>query len=382
MALSTENLEQLLHEDESVSLDFKREQYPFRKASADQKSELLKDVLAFANAWRHSDAYILIGVEEVRGARSKVVGVSEHLDDASLQQFVNSKTNRPVQFSYHEHILDGKNVGILIIPLQHRPVYLTKDYGKLKKNVVYIRRGSSTDIASLDEISRMGSSEPPGPAFTPTLDLQFYDKRKDQMLGNRLELHTVNIELPQQYEIPEYGTYTGGLLPISVPTANKNYYKDYARYLQVSSHVGRVELAVENRSSVTALDVRVEATVVDQGLNCTVLDATEIPSKPSAGWEPYLAKLAINPDIHVERLSDKWLITSFLGKIQPKAKVHTRTGLFLGAYTKQEITIKADVFADNLPAPLKFTLTAHIIPARKNVTLEDLISLADNEADL
>jgi len=382
MALSSLFLEQLLHEDESPSLDFKQEQYPFKKATKDQKGELLKDILAFVNAWRHSDAYILVGVEEVRGARSTVIGVSEHLDDASLQQFVNDKTNRPAQFSNHEHTLDGKEVGILLIPLQDRPVYLTASYGKLAKQTVYIRRGSSTDIATPDEISRMGSLAQPTPALTPTLDLQFYDRRKDQMLGNRVELHTVNIELPKQYEIPEYSPhYKVGLLTIPHFDAYKDYYRDYARYLQVANHVAEVDLAIENKGSVTALDVRIEATVVFQGHDCTILDATEIPSKPDSSWRMNLTTLALNSDIHVERLSDKWLITSSLGKIQPKAKAHTFTELFLGAPTEEEIKIRTRVFADNLTAPLTFTLIAHITPERKSIALEELLSLADHNVD-
>jgi predicted HTH transcriptional regulator len=82
----------LLNENESTSLDFKRDQYPFVGATDDEKSELLKDILAFTNAWRHADAYILIGVDEKQD--NSVVGVSAHFDDASLQQFVNSKTQR------------------------------------------------------------------------------------------------------------------------------------------------------------------------------------------------------------------------------------------------------------------------------------------------
>ena len=88
------HLEELLNESESSSLDFKRDQYPFENATDDQKSELLKDILAFANAWRRSDAYILIGVEDIKPGRSRPVGLSKHLDDADLQQFVNAKTNR------------------------------------------------------------------------------------------------------------------------------------------------------------------------------------------------------------------------------------------------------------------------------------------------
>ena len=51
--------EALLFEEESETLDFKRDQYRFDNATDEEKSELLKDILAFANAWRRADAYIL-----------------------------------------------------------------------------------------------------------------------------------------------------------------------------------------------------------------------------------------------------------------------------------------------------------------------------------
>src|SRR5215213_7912667 len=128
-----ENLmEELLNEDEGPALDFKRDQYPFDGATDEQKSELLKDILAFANAWRRTDAYILIGVEDVKGGRSKVVGAASHPDDATLQQFVNSKTQRPLTFSYEVFAFEGVQVGVIQVPLQERPVFLRQDFGKLK----------------------------------------------------------------------------------------------------------------------------------------------------------------------------------------------------------------------------------------------------------
>lgn len=93
-------LEQLLYEEESSYLDFKRDQYPFVGATNEEKSELLKDILAFANTFRRETAYILIGVEEIRDGKSNLVGITDHLDDANLQQFVNKKTQRPIDFSY------------------------------------------------------------------------------------------------------------------------------------------------------------------------------------------------------------------------------------------------------------------------------------------
>src|SRR5712691_2838959 len=107
--------EQLLYEEESNTLDFKKEQYPFAKATEEEKAELLKDILGFANAWRRSEAYILIGVEDVRGGRGNVVGIptNDHLNDHSLQQFVNNLTNRPVRFHYEAFGFEGKQIGII-----------------------------------------------------------------------------------------------------------------------------------------------------------------------------------------------------------------------------------------------------------------------------
>ena len=101
------------------------------------------------------------GVEEVKGGRSKVVGVAEHLDDANLHQFVNSKTNRPVDFSYFPYRFEEKEIGVISVPIQNRPVYALKRFGKVEDNVVYIRDGSSTRPASPDEIAVMGRGTPP-----------------------------------------------------------------------------------------------------------------------------------------------------------------------------------------------------------------------------
>ena len=86
-----------------------------------------------------------------------MVGIGSSFDDASLQQFINSKSNRPIVFSYEVFPFDGSQVGIIHLLLQDRPIYLKKDFGRLRKDVVYIRRGSSTATASPDEIAKMGT---------------------------------------------------------------------------------------------------------------------------------------------------------------------------------------------------------------------------------
>jgi hypothetical protein len=112
--IDNELFERLLYEDESTTLDFKKEQYLFVNATENEKSELLKDILGFANAWRRVEAYILISVEEVRGGRSNVIGIpaTDHLYDHTLQQFVNNLTNQPARFHYETLGFEGKQVGI------------------------------------------------------------------------------------------------------------------------------------------------------------------------------------------------------------------------------------------------------------------------------
>ena len=161
IGLDADTVKILLDMEEDPSLDFKREQYPFKKASASDKSELLKDVLAFTNAQRYRTAYILIGVEEVKIGQNVIVGTDDHWDDAELHQFINSKTNRAAIFDYFPHQIRDQQIGVLRIPLQVRPVYLTKGFGKLDPNVVYIRDGSTTRPASPDGIVLMGRGTPP-----------------------------------------------------------------------------------------------------------------------------------------------------------------------------------------------------------------------------
>jgi len=164
----------LLYRGESEMLDFKVDQYAFAGAQDHEQSELLKDILAFANAWRDSDAYILIGVQENPGGKAIVQGISTHLEDHALQQFVNSKTQRPVSFRYEALQIEGKQCGVIHIPVQERPLFLRKDFSKLKAEIVYIRRGSSTDQADPDEVRKMGSviAQIPAPVFDAHSDIR------------------------------------------------------------------------------------------------------------------------------------------------------------------------------------------------------------------
>ena len=180
MKITIEFLESLLYEEESSTLDFKRDQYRFINSSDFEKAELLKDTLAFCNTWRRTGAFILIGVAEVKGGESTVVGITELLDDAQIQQFVNGKTQRPINFSYKNLSFRDRQIALIHIPVQQRPIYLRQDYGGLKRNVVYIRRGSSTSEATPDEIANMRQVDLPSSLQSqPKLVLKFKSTATD-----------------------------------------------------------------------------------------------------------------------------------------------------------------------------------------------------------
>lgn len=152
-------LNMLRYKSESTDIDFKSAQYRFNSGTETDKSELLKDILAIANSWRDGTGYILLGFKDQRPHPAEVVGIHESIDDSRIQQFVNGKVKPKLTFRYEEHLYEGKTVGILIIPKQKRPFYLANPYGKLKSNVVYVRRGSSTDEAEPVETIAMANED-------------------------------------------------------------------------------------------------------------------------------------------------------------------------------------------------------------------------------
>ena len=174
--LNRTDIDTLCLEGESNHLDYKSEQYRFEREQSDEaKCELLKDVLAFANANRAIPAYILIGVEESENKTGRIVGIAnaDVLDDAHVQQFINSKTNRLIPFRLYTVSLDDATcVQVIEINARRdeRPFYSKKTIGGVFANNVYMRVGSSTLVAMPEQIKDMGVNEAEGKA-RPVVEL-------------------------------------------------------------------------------------------------------------------------------------------------------------------------------------------------------------------
>ncbi len=388
--MNGELFESLLHEEESTSLDFKREQYKFSKSSPEDKSELLKDILGFANAWRRSEAYILIGVKEVRGGRSTVEGIRarDHLDDHSVQQFVNNLSNQPVHFHYEAFGFEGKQVGIIRIEEQLRPVYLKKDYGKLAKEKVYVRRGSSTDPAkpaSPDETAQMRvrSGE-----LKAELMVEFTEAEHDNALGKHFTCAAELCEMPAREAIPNLGRRRDpgpfgvdfGMLDPGVEHTNADFFRELASYeFAYRLHVP-IRILVTNAGEVGANDVHVELTV-PADIGASVLDASEMPRRPSRRWDlganlDGIAPLHRNAPgtVDIDKNSERFRIEIPCGDLQPGRRIWSDV-FFIARGETGDLSFQGLAFAANLPQPERFTLTVSITVTKTTMTVDELRSL-------
>lgn len=381
MKIDDSLIDSLLYGEEGVDLDFKRDQYNFTKASVDNKSELLKDILAFANAWRRSDAFILIGVKEIQGGRSEIHGINERLDDSKIQQFVNSKTQKPIAFSYRNIAFEGESIGLIHIPLQKRPFYLKKDFGPLKKETVYIRRGSSTDIAKIDEIAKMGSSSIYLEESHPKLELFYADYENRNLIIKDFSIESLVLHTPPRKEIPDYEPSSSNIWELNLYQSNRDYFRQLTYYTTIFALLTPVNFAIQNHGSVVANDVRVEIKISDPQNIFKAMDEYQMPDIPERSYSIHdrVAHQIQNQraayELTVEHVSDYWLINASAKKVQPKSTAWIGGRLFLGVIESADLKLETNIYADNLPEPIKkeFLITAK--SEHRSVSLDDIIEI-------
>jgi hypothetical protein len=376
--------EVLLHEEERKTLDFKRDQYRFVKASPDDKAELMKDLLGFANALRRADAYILIGVEDIRGGRGNVVGISEHLDDHSLQQFVAHNTNRTLHFHYEASTFEGKSVGIIRIDIaQDRPLSLVRDMGQLKKGAVYVRRGSYTDPtkpATADEIALMGRASALG-VRRSELAVQFADVESRKPIGAWIEWEATNLRTPAPSTIPIYSVKRSPY-EITVDRDNPDFYREVAEYAAFQSLFRPVRLVIENTGSALAEDVRVEIEVDEaSGVSLKEYEPDEPARTRMMGVNPDVFRSIRRPgrdpgDVEVFESKRNARLVIECGNMQPGRRVPSEK--FYVAVRKSGLTsMSGRIFAATLEEPKSFAVTIDATISVADVPVEAIREFAD-----
>jgi hypothetical protein len=369
----------LLYQSEGPDLDFKAMQYAFKGADDTDKSKLLKDILAFANSWRLGDAHILIGVKELAHGNVDAFGIppSDHIDDASLQQFVNSKTNRAVKLSYQAFNYEGKSFGVITIPKQKRPFYAKAKFGLVEASAVYFRRGSSCATATPEDVARMGADDENDSRSSPLIRLETADIRRHVKLGDSALLNTIYHEEHKATDYPDHVGSRNNYLALTY--VNKNFWRELADYTWAQRAFAPVGLAATNIGAEVARNVRLEAAhPKDQQIR--FMDHLDMPNYPQASHDigpPNFVPHALDnnrviaPSLldHVDRFT---ILVTF-GDIQPQATAWTQKPLFAAASASGVYDLEFSIYADNLSQPQQAELKLKFeVESRPTLQLDDL----------
>jgi hypothetical protein len=356
-------IEMLLYKGEGAALDYKVQQYPHDGATPDEKGELLKDILAFSNAWREETAYILIGVSNSQ----EVIGLDKDLDDSRLQQFINEKTNIPVDFSYRSLIYKGFTLGLYTIYKQERPIYAKQKYGKVSPDTVYVRRGSSTAIAKPDEVAKMGAAIASeqvshAPIFSAKVIFSKSGQPQEKISINYKNFVLLKNEYPMRS-----GAWPGG------GRVNLYYYRDLAKHIKVMSGIFKFSLEIKNIGSNYANDVKIHLSA-PSAPDFYFLEDFKIPAAPHqyaviTSSHNILAQQKSKVRIHQE--SGCEFIVYSIDKIQAGATFKTQTCCIVSAPVDLK-KLNLRFLSDQLRAPVEMSLDVEVSAVDENLTLEML----------
>lgn len=164
--MNTEKLEQLLHQKEGPTLDFKRGWYkiddPKTEVKTRQRDELIKDILSLANgnaASAGEPTYLIVGADDEldeNGYRS-LYDVGNALPTAGqILQIVNAACDPPIENVWCESVeLDGKRILVITVPpsphLHETTRKLETPRRTYTKHVVFVRHNESIAVASAKE---------------------------------------------------------------------------------------------------------------------------------------------------------------------------------------------------------------------------------------
>ena len=145
-----EILEFLAKTPEQAVFDWKQDFV--RPVDDDARGELIKDITAIANASVLSYGFIFYGVDPRRP--DPLVGITGSYDDASIQQLLQGKVKPLPAFLYYQVSVGPKTVAVIqVAPSKKRPFIISIDIGRVRKGQIVIRRGSSTDGVTLNDLA-------------------------------------------------------------------------------------------------------------------------------------------------------------------------------------------------------------------------------------
>lgn len=139
------------NEIENTRLDFKREFYHKEK-----NHELIKDVMAMANAHVEDTKHIIFGVKLLENGGRSFHSVQNIPDQADIEQLIHNNIEPTVELSFYLYQFKDHQLAILEIQgFNDRPYLSKKDHRGIKTGDSLIRKGSTTSPMSRDDFDKI-----------------------------------------------------------------------------------------------------------------------------------------------------------------------------------------------------------------------------------
>lgn len=178
--------------------DFKEKPYFFEgqsdKDKNKKKGDLLHDIICMANNLSNRDAFIIMGIQDKPVKITGVKQFSNKWTQESYQDFLQNLTWAGDMIPIVEfRTIHNGELDVLIIKKSNRvPFYITKNYGKVRENRIYVRKGSKN--TAIDSQAEIGDIEK---LFEFRFGLTPYPKER---VINYISDHGHWIEMKEDYE--------------------------------------------------------------------------------------------------------------------------------------------------------------------------------------
>ena len=151
-----ERFREFLHDQlgEHNAIDFKEQWI--------EGAALAKEILALSNS---QGGIIIFGVAEKDDKSTDIKGLSEIRDKAVISNDIKNYVSTDLKYEVYDFSYDtseyesliGKKFQMLVVEdtPEHIPFFAKKESGSLKQNFIYVRRGTSCEIASKEELEEI-----------------------------------------------------------------------------------------------------------------------------------------------------------------------------------------------------------------------------------
>jgi hypothetical protein len=173
-----------LIKDKIEDTDFDVKKIPY---NSEMKYDLLKDVMAMANADIDSDRHIVLGVHlDKKTGQRNLIGIDKNdvRDSSDYQSWIREFIEPNIDLKYFPYDCDGKTFGIIEISnCVRRPYLMRKEYNHQKKYLLegeaWIRNNSIQNRMKRNDFENIYEKRLKNKGFSGDLKLYFSDTNSD-----------------------------------------------------------------------------------------------------------------------------------------------------------------------------------------------------------